>query len=136
MFEFWYLSLWHTETQFEPFIEIRDLIHVVAVVTILFVSFPRLLLILFLNHVSFINVLAILRTDKNWSFPSRISSVNMTKYAGNCGFGHIYWRNPSWKTSFFAQWRKQTMFLFPFTSLKKTWSPNFCCSFALSDFFE
>ena len=23
---------------------------------------------------------------------------------GNCGFGPIYWRNLSWKTSFFAQW--------------------------------
>ena len=30
---------------------------------------------------------------KNWRFPLRISSVNMTKSAGNCGFGHIYWRN-------------------------------------------
>ena len=28
---------------------------------------------------------------KKWSFPL------------NCGFGHIYWRNPSWKTSFFVQ---------------------------------
>ena len=28
----------------------------------------------------------------------------MTKSAGNCGFGHIYWRNPSWKTSFFVQY--------------------------------
>ena len=32
-----------------------------------------------------------------------ISSVNMTKSAGNCGFGHIYWRNPLWKTLFFVQ---------------------------------
>ena len=30
---------------------------------------------------------------KNWSFPLRILSVNVTKSAGNCGFGHIYWRN-------------------------------------------
>ena len=22
----------------------------------------------------------------------------------SCGFGHIYWRNPQWKTSFFVQW--------------------------------
>ena len=28
---------------------------------------------------------------KQWSFPLKISSVN-------------YWRNPSWKTSFFVQW--------------------------------
>ena len=28
------------------------------------------------------------------SFPLRISSVNVTKSAGNCKFGHIHWRNP------------------------------------------
>ena len=27
---------------------------------------------------------------KKWSFLLRISSVNVTKSAGNCGFGHIY----------------------------------------------
>ena len=27
---------------------------------------------------------------KKWSFPLRISSVNVTKSEGNCGFGHIY----------------------------------------------
>ena len=53
---------------------------------------------------------------KKWSFPLKISSVNVTKFAGNCGFGHIYWRNPEWKTSFFVQWslfilRKITWFL-------------------------
>ena len=31
---------------------------------------------------------------RKWNFPLRIASVNMTKSAGNCGFGHIYWRNP------------------------------------------
>ena len=41
---------------------------------------------------------------KKWSFPLRISSVNVTKSAANCGFDHIYWRNPKWKTSFFVQW--------------------------------
>ena len=40
---------------------------------------------------------------KKWSFPLRISSVNVTKSAWNCGFGHIYWRNSQWKTSFFVQ---------------------------------
>ena len=30
---------------------------------------------------------------KKWSFPLMISSVNVTKSARNCGFGHIYWRN-------------------------------------------
>ena len=42
---------------------------------------------------------------KKWSFPLRFSSVNVTKFAGNYGFGHIYWRNPYWKTSFFVQWK-------------------------------
>ena len=31
---------------------------------------------------------------KKWSFPLRVSSVNVTKSAVACGFGHIYWRNP------------------------------------------
>ena len=31
---------------------------------------------------------------KKWTFPLRISSINVTKSTGNCGFGHIYWRNP------------------------------------------
>ena len=33
----------------------------------------------------------------------------------SCGFGHIYWRNPQWKTSFFAQWGVRKLF---FTILK------------------
>ena len=41
---------------------------------------------------------------KKWSFPLRISPVNVSKSAGNWRFGHIYWRNPQWKTSFFVQW--------------------------------
>ena len=41
---------------------------------------------------------------KKQSFPLRISSVNMTKSAVSRGLGHIYWRNPQWKTSFFVQW--------------------------------
>ena len=40
---------------------------------------------------------------KKWGFPLTISSVNVTKSTGNCRFGHIYWRNPRWKTSFFVQ---------------------------------
>ena len=30
---------------------------------------------------------------KKWSFSLRISSVNVTKSTGNCGFGSIHWRN-------------------------------------------
>ena len=33
-----------------------------------------------------------LTLHKKWRFPLRISSVNLTKSAGNCGFGHINWR--------------------------------------------
>ena len=41
--------------------------------------------------------------NKIWSFPLRISAVNVTKSVGNCEFGHIYWRNLYWKTSFFVK---------------------------------
>ena len=41
-------------------------------------------------------------TAQKWSFPLRICSVNW-KFALSCVFGHIYWRNPRWKTSFFVQ---------------------------------
>ena len=40
---------------------------------------------------------------KKVSFPFRIYSVNVTKPAANCGFGHIYLRNPEWKTYSAAQ---------------------------------
>ena len=31
---------------------------------------------------------------KKWSFLLKISSLNVSKSAENCGIGHIYWRNP------------------------------------------
>ena len=31
---------------------------------------------------------------KKWSFPVRISSINVTESQGNCKFGHIYWGRP------------------------------------------
>ena len=50
-----------------------------------------------------------LSLHKKWSFPLRISSVSVTKSAVSCGFGHIWWRNALWKTSFFVQctWKMQ-----------------------------
>ena len=61
---------------------------------------------------------------KKWSFPLRISSVNVTKSAASCGFGHIYWRNPQCKSSFFVQWIIKIIWeislLFDFW---KTWQP-------------
>ena len=48
---------------------------------------------------------------KKWSFSLRVFSINASKSTGNCGFGRIYWRNPSWKTSFSYSvrwiWKKQ-----------------------------
>ena len=34
-----------------------------------------------------------LTLHKKWSFPIRISTVNVTKSAVSCWFGYIYWRN-------------------------------------------
>ena len=34
---------------------------------------------------------------KKSSFPLRISSVDVTRSARNCRFGHIYWRNRQWQ---------------------------------------
>ena len=44
-----------------------------------------------------------LALHKKWSFPLRISSVNVTKSPVSCRVGRNYWRNPSWKISFFMQ---------------------------------
>ena len=38
---------------------------------------------------------------KKWSFPLRISSINVTESAVSCEFSHIYWRNSEQKTSIF-----------------------------------
>ena len=39
---------------------------------------------------------------KKWIFSLRISSANVIKPAVSCGFGHISWRNPKLKSSYFA----------------------------------
>ena len=66
----------------------------------------------------------LLTLHKKWSFPLRISSVNVTKSTDSCGFGHIYWRNPSCKTSFFCAVTCHC-FKFPFaclvSDLQKSW---------------
>ena len=43
--------------------------------------------------------------NKKSSFPLRISSANVTKSEVSFEFGHICWRNPSWKFLFFMQWK-------------------------------
>ena len=40
---------------------------------------------------------------KKWNFLLKISSVNVTESTVSFGFGHIYWRNPKWKTLIFVQ---------------------------------
>ena len=42
---------------------------------------------------------------KKWSFPLKISSVNVSKSAASYGFVRIYWRNAKWKTFFFVHYR-------------------------------
>ena len=42
---------------------------------------------------------------KKWSFPWRLSLVNVSKSAENCRVVPIYWRYLQWKTSFPVQWR-------------------------------
>ena len=45
------------------------------------------------HFLNFLRNSTLFAIHKKWSFPLRISSVDVIKYAGNCGFGHIYWRN-------------------------------------------
>ena len=82
------------------------------------------------------NVLAL---DKKSSFPLRISSINVTKFTGNRGFDHIYWRNPQWKTSFFVQYllviHSIISIITPSKSLhlEQGWQTNkYCCVVAQS----
>ena len=49
--------------------------------------------LLFLFLLIFAEILHYYTAQKKWSFLFRISSVNVTKSAGNFGFGHICWRN-------------------------------------------
>ena len=40
-----------------------------------------------------LKAVSFLALHKKWGFALWISSVNETKSADSCGFGHIYWRN-------------------------------------------
>ena len=51
----------------------------------------------YLDHYFFIY------TAQKMKFSIKDSPVNVTKFAVSGGFGHIYSRNFSWKTSFFLQ---------------------------------
>ena len=82
---------------------------------------------LFLQYKFFtVHLFLTLSLHEKWSFPLRTSSVNVTKSAVSCVFGHIYWRNPSWKTSFckhcvfLNQWCEKNVFT-KYRSRKKIW---------------
>ena len=68
--------------------------------------------------------LKVFYTAQKWSFLLRTWSVNVTKSSGNCGFRHIYWENPLWKTSFFVQCYKEALLrnLVMFTGKHLGWS--------------
>ena len=66
------------------------------------------------------DLLPLIIVHKEWSFQLRISSVNLAKSAVSCGFHHICWRNPQWKTSFFWPLWRQLRKIRPIrTSIKK-----------------
>ena len=70
---------------------------------------------------------------KKWSFPLWLSSVNVTKSEANCGFRHIYWRNPEWKTSFFVQCIACTLLInMIFFSVNISWEYLHAVMFAYS----
>ena len=58
---------------------------------------------LFLSFEVFPYALLLVSLHKKWSYPLRISSVNLTKSAANSGFGHIYWRNLNGKLRFLCR---------------------------------
>ena len=45
------------------------------------------------SWIRFLRPNIVVSLHKKWSFPLRISSINVTKSTGNCEFGQIYWRN-------------------------------------------
>ena len=53
----------------------------------------KLYTIITLSFFNLVNLAIYCHCTKKWSFPLRVSSVNVTRFAGICGFGHIYWRN-------------------------------------------
>ena len=73
---------------------------------------------------------------KKWSFSLRISSVNVTKFESCCRLGHIYWRNPEWKATFFVHCFIQTrpFILLPslgrsgLTSIDRSWFSRSSCN--------
>ena len=63
----------------------------------------------FLLPIFYLNVsVKIWTLHKKWSFPLRISSINVTKSPGNCGFGHTFTEEiRNGKLHFFIQWERE-----------------------------
>ena len=59
--------------------------------------------------------------QRKWSFPLRISSINVTKSAGNCRFRQIYWRILNEKHHFWCNVIIIGWQLHPSPSSKKYW---------------
>ena len=72
----------------------------------------------------------LLSLHKQWSFPFRVSSVNMTKSARNCGFAYINWGKRSWRTSFLVQ-----CVLWLFSSFNVSFFVFFCFFFHCNWYF-
>ena len=73
-------------------------------------------------NTAFVICLLLLYVLHKKSFPLTSFSVNVTKSAVSCGFGHIYWRNPLWKTFLDQSWFSACRYI----SIKAT---NWWCGF-------
>ena len=52
------------------------------------------ILLLYLTSMLHFSCSLLLSLHRKWRFLLKISSVNVTKSAGNCRFSRIYWKNP------------------------------------------
>ena len=61
--------------------------------TVLAIDVSEIAIPFFLNYPRILQSICTYTAQK-WNFPLEIPSVNVTKSAVYCGFGHIYWKNP------------------------------------------
>ena len=78
----------------------------------------------------------LITVHKKWSFPLRISSVNVTKSARNWLFGHIYWKISSWKTSIFCAMSKGALYEIPTKSFKGLWERWYGIKLSIASFLK
>ena len=53
---------------------------------------------------TFLQLLFMIGTAQKMKFSIKDFFSKCNQSTWNCGFGHIYWRNPWWKTLFFVEW--------------------------------